>query len=88
MRLTPSRPLLLALTLLPLAACMQTQVPSLEPADVPATFTPRSEQTDASATPAWPAVDWWTNFGDAELTALIGQVQAGNLDLANTRRNL
>lgn len=88
MRLPPSRPLLLALTLLPLAACMQTQVPSLEPADVPATFTPRSEQTDASATPAWPAVDWWTNFGDAELTALIGQVQAGNLDLANNRRNL
>lgn len=88
MRLTPSRPWLLALAMLPLAACMQTQVPTLAPADVPAAFTPRSEQTDTSAAPAWPAVDWWTNFGDAELTTLIGQVQAGNLDLANNRRNL
>ncbi len=88
MRLTPSRPLLLALTLLPLAACVQTQVPTLEQADVPATFTPRAEQPDMSATPAWPAVDWWTSFGDAELTTLIDQVQAGNLDLANNRRNL
>lgn len=88
MHLTPSRPLLLALAMLPLAACMQTQVPTLERADVPAGFTLRAEQTDAGAAPAWPAVDWWTSFGDAELTALIGQVQAGNLDLANNRRNL
>ncbi len=88
MRLTPSRPLLLALTILPLAACMQTDVPTLASADVPAAFTLRAEQAATSATPAWPAVDWWTSFGDAELSSLIGQVQAGNLDLANNRRNL
>ncbi len=88
MRLAHSRPLLLALATLPLAACLQTDVPTLAPADVPVAFTLRAEQAASSATPAWPAVDWWTNFGDAELTTLIGQVQAGNLDLANNRRNL
>src|SRR5690606_24051505 len=33
-------------------------------------------------------LDWWQNFGDAELSTLISQVQANNLDLASSQRNL
>jgi len=36
----------------------------------------------------WPPLDWWQAFGSAELTALIGQVQARNFDLDNSARAL
>ncbi len=36
----------------------------------------------------WPAQDWWNNFGAEELTTIIANVQANNLDLANNQRNL
>src|SRR5690606_2868647 len=74
----------LALLLSSLGACaLQSEVPPLETTDVPATY---SMATDTAV--AWPELDWWQNFGDAELSALIGQVQANNLDLASSQRNL
>src|ERR1700692_4201582 len=38
--------------------------------------------TPASATTAWPAEDWGTGFGSAELNLLIGQRRAENVDIA------
>jgi multidrug efflux system outer membrane protein len=38
--------------------------------------------TPASATTAWPAEDWWTGFGSAELNLLIDQARAENFDIA------
>ena len=60
----------------------------MEQGDLPAAFTALASEDAASAAVSWPATDWWTNFGDLELTGLISQVQRGNLDLANNRRNL
>jgi NodT family efflux transporter outer membrane factor (OMF) lipoprotein len=76
------------LALLPLTACLQSEVPDIENTDLPAAFTVLTRTDEAPAPVSWPATDWWTSFGDLELTSLISQVQAGNLDLANNRRNL
>jgi outer membrane protein, multidrug efflux system len=80
--------LALSLTLLTLNGCLQSEVPGIEQRDLPAAFTPLGTEDVASEAVSWPATDWWTNFGDLELTGLIAQVQSGNLDLANNRRNL
>lgn len=80
--------LVVLLVLLPLAACKQSQVPAIEESDLPATFSVLTSPPEAPAETAWPATDWWTSFGDLELTSLIARVEAGNLDLANNRRNL
>lgn len=74
----------LALLLGSLGACaLQSEVPPLESTDVPAAY---SMAADTAV--AWPELDWWQNFGDAELSNLISQVQANNLDLASSQRNL
>jgi NodT family efflux transporter outer membrane factor (OMF) lipoprotein len=68
-----------------LSGCaLQSEVPPLDQSDVPAAWL-GPVTTDAMV---WPAVNWWESFGDAELTGLITQVQAGNFDLANNQRNL
>lgn len=75
----------LALSLLTVTGCaLQSPVPTLESDDLPATFTTLSDTTAVT----WPEIDWWQSFGDAELTSLMQQVQASNLDLANNQRNL
>lgn len=67
-----------------LSACLNSEVPQLEDADVPEAFVgPQISDADV-----WPELDWWSNFNDDELTSLIGQVQESNLDLANNQRNL
>jgi len=72
-RLTAASALALAL-----AGCA-TDVPQvLKPALVPDAF---DGPVDASAD-VWPKPDWWKSFGNAELSALITQGQAGNYDLA------
>jgi len=81
-----SMPLLLAL--LCLNGCLQSQAPDIEEGDLPAAFTTLTAAGDVPVEVSWPVADWWTNFGDLELTGLIAQVQSGNLDLANNRRNL
>lgn len=76
---------LLSLSIAALTGCaLQSDVPPLDQSDVPAAWL-GPVTTDAMV---WPAVNWWESFGDAELTALIAQVQAGNFDLANNQRNL
>jgi NodT family efflux transporter outer membrane factor (OMF) lipoprotein len=60
------------------AGCSTTPPPTLLPGDVPAAF----EQKAALNAPIWPARDWWTNYGDPQLTTLMDQAQANNLDIA------
>jgi multidrug efflux system outer membrane protein len=59
-------------------------VPTLSPGDVPASF----EQKAPVNTPVWPAQDWWTNYGDPQLSALMTQAEANNLDIAQAAARL
>ena len=60
------------------AGCSTTPPPTLQAGDVPARF---EQQAPANA-PIWPARDWWVNYNDPQLAALMDQAQAGNLDIA------
>ncbi|MEY4641694.1 MAG: hypothetical protein RLZZ227_1688 [Pseudomonadota bacterium] len=66
-----------------LAACA-TEVPPLAMTDVPAEWV---GPVPAEA-PVWPSTEWWSTFGNSELSSIIAGVQASNLDLANNQRNL
>lgn len=65
-----------------LGACTFLQSKSgLGPTDVPFSWvqsTPTSERV-------WPDAGWWTEFGSAELTSLVAEAQASNLDLVIAR---
>jgi NodT family efflux transporter outer membrane factor (OMF) lipoprotein len=67
-----------------LAGCTTTPPPTLKPGDVPAAF----EQRAPVNAPIWPAKDWWTNYGDPQLEALMEQAQANNLDIAQAAARL
>jgi outer membrane protein, multidrug efflux system len=67
-----------------LAGCATTPPPALQPGDVPAAF----EQKAVVNTPVWPAKDWWTNYSDPQLAALMEQAQANNLDIAQAAARL
>ena len=67
-----------------LAACAPTPMPTLAPGDVPVQFVGPVAEDPAD----WQGLEWWTAFGSDELTALIADVDARNLDLATNRRNL
>ena len=67
-----------------LAGCSEMPLPTLSAGDVPAAF---SQDTSAAA-PIWPAADWWRGYGDAQLSALIEQVHAANLDMAQAEARL
>ena len=58
--------------------------PGLSPRDLPASF----EQKPPAAAPVWPAHDWWTNYGDPQLSALMTQAEANNLDIAQAAARL
>jgi NodT family efflux transporter outer membrane factor (OMF) lipoprotein len=59
------------------SACTNSPMPVLAPTDVPAHF----EQAAPQNAPIWPSETWWQDFGDTQLTALIAQAQARNLDI-------
>ncbi len=72
------------LPLLLISACVTLDPPPLPESDVPVAWHgPMEEEAGV-----WPDTDWWNAFNDAELSALIEQVKANNLDLANNERNL
>jgi NodT family efflux transporter outer membrane factor (OMF) lipoprotein len=58
--------------------------PGLSPGDVPASFVQRAPANG----PVWPAHDWWTNYGDPQLAALMTQAEANNLDIAQAAARL
>jgi NodT family efflux transporter outer membrane factor (OMF) lipoprotein len=63
---------------LAVAGCSTPVPQALSPELVPKRFTgPVTPQS-----PVWPDANWWQNFGDADLTALVAQAQADNRDLA------
>jgi multidrug efflux system outer membrane protein len=78
------KPLALCIPALLLAACARTPPPSLPPGDVPAAF----EQPLPQNALVWPALDWWTNFGDPQLSSLIQAAQNNNLDIAQAEARL
>ena len=66
------------------SGCATTPPPALAPGDVPAAF----EQKAPGNAPLWPARDWWTHYGDPQLSSLMDQAQAGNLDIAQAAARL
>jgi multidrug efflux system outer membrane protein len=58
--------------------------PGLSPHDVPASF----EQRPPAASPVWPAHDWWTNYGDPQLSTLMTEAETNNLDIAQAAARL
>ena len=68
-----------------LAGCANNgPVPGLSPQDVPASF----EQKPPASAPVWPAHDWWSNYGDPQLSTLMAQAEANNLDIAQAAARL
>ena len=67
-----------------LAGCTNTPPPGLKAGDVPTAF----EQKPAVIAPIWPAKDWWTNYNDPQLSTLMEQAQANNLDIAQAAARL
>ena len=61
-----------------LAGCTNSPMPTLSKSDVPQGFS----QASRVNAPIWPALDWWQGFDDPELTKLIADAQANNLDIA------
>lgn len=68
-----------------LAGCADNSPPpGLAPGDVPAAF----EQKPPVTAPVWPAHDWWSSYGDAQLSTLMAQAEASNLDIAQASARL
>ncbi|HVU19438.1 MAG TPA: efflux transporter outer membrane subunit [Rhizomicrobium sp.] len=63
---------------LAVAACTTDPPVALKPTEMPKAFT--APMTPSSQ--VWPAADWWTGFGSAELTDLEVTAQQQNNDLA------
>jgi multidrug efflux system outer membrane protein len=80
------RALLLSSALaLVLAGCADNgPPPGLRPGDVPTSF----EQKAPVSAPVWPAHDWWSNYGDPQLSSLMQQAEADNLDIAQAAARL
>jgi len=74
----------LAGVVLAAAGCATIDPPELPETDVPAEWQGPIEP----AAEVWPDTEWWTRFDTPELTALVEDVKANNLDLANNQRNL
>jgi NodT family efflux transporter outer membrane factor (OMF) lipoprotein len=60
-----------------LAGCTTPPPQALKAGDVPQAF-----DGPSAAGAAEPGADWWSGFGDAELTELLDEAQANNRDLA------
>ena len=67
-----------------LAGCAQTPPPPLPAGDIPPTF----EQAGDGKAPLWPAQDWWTGFGNPQLSTLMATARDNNLDIAQAAARL
>jgi len=72
------RPIAAGLLAITLAGCSTPVPKALSPQLVPQRFT-GPILPDAQV---WPQTNWWQGFGNPDLTALIGEAQEGNRDLA------
>lgn len=71
-----------ALLALLLTGCATTPLPVLQDE------VPKDWQRAAAEIDQWPSPDWWNNFGSDELSEIIAQLEASNLDLKNSERAL
>lgn len=78
------RILLSTVTAIGLAGCADVPAPQLPAGDIPPAF----EQAGSRNTPLWPVQDWWTGFGDVQLSALMTTARANNLDIAQASARL
>jgi multidrug efflux system outer membrane protein len=78
------KPLLCTAAALWLCGCEAGPVPQLPAGDVPPAF----EQAHDKNAPLWPAADWWTGFGDSQLSQLMAAAQASNLDVIQAAARL
>ena len=78
------KPLLCTAAALWLCGCEAGPVPQLPAGDVPKAF----EQTEGKSAPLWPAANWWTGFGDSQLSQLMAAAQANNLDVIQAAARL
>ncbi len=67
-----------------LASCVTVEVPDLPDTAIPEAWQGPQEVQAAS----WPELQWWNSFETEELSSIISEVRANNLDLQNNRRNL
>ena len=67
--------------MLPLGGCLLAGDKPEPALDIPANYTATS-RNPAVAEAAVPPLDWWTRFRSRELTELIEQARAANLDIA------
>jgi NodT family efflux transporter outer membrane factor (OMF) lipoprotein len=84
-------PVLAALAALALAGCDVGSAYLRPIVELPARFRELTSPKPPPGAPAeapapvaeiWPAADWWTRFGSAELDELVGRAKSGNFDLA------
>jgi NodT family efflux transporter outer membrane factor (OMF) lipoprotein len=66
------------------SGCTNTPPPTLSPGDVPTAF----EQKAPVNAPVWPAHDWWSSYDDPQLSALMAEAEADNLDIAQAAARL
>jgi multidrug efflux system outer membrane protein len=78
------RLLLSSVMAIAVAGCTDTPQLTLKPGDVPASF----EQKAPANAPIWPAHDWWASYGDPQLSALMTEAEANNLDIAQAAARL
>jgi multidrug efflux system outer membrane protein len=67
-----------------LAGCANVPPPQLPAGDIPPAF----EQAGGKNAPLWPVQEWWNGFGDAQLSALMTNARANNLDIAQASARL
>lgn len=67
-----------------LNGCSSTELPTLEPGDVP----PQWEASADTEARDWPNQDWWTEFNSEELNSYLDIVMSNNFDLEINNRNL
>lgn len=82
------RKLMPLVSVLLLAGCENTPLPTLAPGDVPTAFEQTVPAGPGANAPIWPAPDWWQGFGDTQLSQLIAKAQTGNLDIAQAAARL
>ena len=67
-----------AVLALAVSGCITAPPPALKLADLPKAFTAPIPE----GAPAWPQPDWWKGFGSDEMTGIVADARADNLDLA------
>ena len=67
------------------SGCGGLRVPVADPG---VEFTPEPAASAATASPAAPAADWWTSFGDSALDRVVERALSGNLTLREAAARL